>query len=202
MMFKPLKHPNVRILEGVAEFVGKTGVIIDKEGKQYRVRLDEPVEVPGVGTVTHDLWMPAHLKVIRPPVAKVAAPAAPEAATVAAVEAPALQPAPAAETAEAATPAQPAATPVPVEAPPVATLPTIWEEEQLLADMTLSCQIEAPAADPQATMRTKVVEMLAANRKKPAKAKSAAVKKVTPKVKAPKASTPHVDRGAVVRRKK
>ena len=65
-MFKPLKHPNVRILEGLAPLIGKTGVITDKEGKLYRVKLDEPVEVDGVGIVTDDLWMPAHLKVIRP----------------------------------------------------------------------------------------------------------------------------------------
>ncbi|SEP09835.1 hypothetical protein SAMN02990966_03957 [Rhodospirillales bacterium URHD0017] len=123
-MFKPLKHPNVKILEGVQQLVGQTGVIVDKEDKHYRVKLNQPVEVPGVGLVTSDLWLPSALKVIRP--AKVAsdAPAMPareqtqladaehvleEVAAVAPVEAPAPQPAPAADTAEAGTPATPAA---------------------------------------------------------------------------------------------
>jgi hypothetical protein len=38
------------------EFHGKTGRIIGQEGKQYRVRLDTPVEIPGVGEVEDDLW--------------------------------------------------------------------------------------------------------------------------------------------------
>ena len=32
-MFKPLKHPNVKILDGLPAFIGMTGVIVDKEGK-------------------------------------------------------------------------------------------------------------------------------------------------------------------------
>lgn len=64
-MFKPLKHPNVRILEGHTALIGKTGVIVDKVGRQYRVNLDTPVEVPGVGLVAADLWMPAALKVLK-----------------------------------------------------------------------------------------------------------------------------------------
>jgi hypothetical protein len=51
----------VEILGGMAEFAGKTGTIIDdseRDGvyKMYRVRFDEPVEVPGLGRVTDDLW--------------------------------------------------------------------------------------------------------------------------------------------------
>jgi len=73
-MFKPLKHPNVKILGGLPVFIGQTGVIVDKEGKLYRVKLDTPVEVPDVGLVTDDLWEPKLLKVIRPPVEKPAKP--------------------------------------------------------------------------------------------------------------------------------
>jgi hypothetical protein len=76
-MFKPLKHPHVQILDGVKELIGQTGLITDKEGKLYCVKLDTPVEVPNVGIVTDDLWEPSKLKVIRPPVVKpVKAPAA------------------------------------------------------------------------------------------------------------------------------
>ena len=105
-MFKPLKHPHVRILEGVTQLVGLTGLIVDKEGKLYRVNLGTPTEVPGAGLVSTDLFMPSALKVIKP---KPAA-AAPEAAAEVAPVAPAPQPAPAADAAEAATPATPAAT--------------------------------------------------------------------------------------------
>ena len=69
-MFKPLKHPNVKILDGLPAFIGQTGVIVDKEGKLYRVKLDQPVTVDGVGIVTSDLWEPAKLKVIKPVAAK------------------------------------------------------------------------------------------------------------------------------------
>ena len=41
---------------GMKEFHGKTGYIIGKEGKQYRVKLHSPVHVPGVGKVHDDLW--------------------------------------------------------------------------------------------------------------------------------------------------
>jgi ribosomal protein L21E len=47
---------------GMKEFHGKTGRIIGKEGKMYRVKLDEPVEIPGVGQVTNDLWEPSMLR--------------------------------------------------------------------------------------------------------------------------------------------
>ena len=47
---------NVRILGGMSEFVGKTGVIIGTEDGMYRVRLHEVVDVAGVGKVHDDLW--------------------------------------------------------------------------------------------------------------------------------------------------
>ena len=46
----------VTIIGGNHEFVGQTGTIICKEGPEYRVRLDCPIEIPGVGLVTDDLW--------------------------------------------------------------------------------------------------------------------------------------------------
>jgi hypothetical protein len=59
----------VTILGGMSEFVGKTGEIVDTEnyggGKSqtyYRVCLDEPVLVPGVGRVTDDLWQKEFLR--------------------------------------------------------------------------------------------------------------------------------------------
>lgn len=60
----------VTVLGGMTEFVGRTGEIIgnEKDGRMtlYRVRLDEPVDVPGVGTVKDDLWEGRFLKTIRP----------------------------------------------------------------------------------------------------------------------------------------
>lgn len=51
----------VKILGGLREFVGQVGEIVDVEkwGREtyYRVRLDGPVFVPGVGSVRDDLWM-------------------------------------------------------------------------------------------------------------------------------------------------
>ena len=60
----------VRILGGMPEFVGQTGTIIDvekhsREPAYYRVRLDEPVEIPHVGLVHDDLWQGRLLKTIR-----------------------------------------------------------------------------------------------------------------------------------------
>ena len=54
----------VKIKGGMKEFVGKTGYIMQKEGKHYRVKLDTPVEIEGVGKVTSDLWEPSLLKKI------------------------------------------------------------------------------------------------------------------------------------------
>jgi hypothetical protein len=51
---------HVKILGGMSEFVGKTGIIVDyeKDGHttMYRVRLDEPVDHPGIGIIKDDLW--------------------------------------------------------------------------------------------------------------------------------------------------
>lgn len=55
----------VRITGGMKEFVGKTGKIFHKEGKLYRVYLDEPVEIPSVGTVRDDLWEGQYLRKIK-----------------------------------------------------------------------------------------------------------------------------------------
>lgn len=52
-------------------FLNKTGRIVGSEkfGRfeppMYRVRLDEPVEIPGVGTVTDDLWQGQYLKGVK-----------------------------------------------------------------------------------------------------------------------------------------
>lgn len=58
----------VKILDGMKEFVGKTGQVVDveKDGstKMYRVKLDKPVEIPNVGMVDNDLWAREYLKVI------------------------------------------------------------------------------------------------------------------------------------------
>ncbi len=37
-------------------------VEMDGRTKMFRVRLDSPVEVPGVGSVTSDLWSREHMK--------------------------------------------------------------------------------------------------------------------------------------------
>jgi hypothetical protein len=58
----------VRIVGGMREFIGRLGTIIGEEGRRprmYRVRLHEPVEVPGVGEVTDDLWQGNALKAVR-----------------------------------------------------------------------------------------------------------------------------------------
>lgn len=59
----------VKILEGMREFIGKTGTVLysEQDGytRMYRVRLDKPVMVDGVGLVEDDLWARAFLKIIR-----------------------------------------------------------------------------------------------------------------------------------------
>lgn len=55
---------------GMPEFEGKTGRIIDAEygwgcPTMYRVRLDTPVEIKGLGMVQDDLWEGRFLKTIR-----------------------------------------------------------------------------------------------------------------------------------------
>jgi hypothetical protein len=57
----------VKITGGMKEFVGKMGLITHKEDKLYRVKLDEPVEIPGVGEVYDDLWETQYLTQILPP---------------------------------------------------------------------------------------------------------------------------------------
>jgi hypothetical protein len=58
----PVSRCRDRLLRG---FVGRTGRIASKEGDLYRVRLDEPVDVPGVGMVRDDLWEGGFLKRVR-----------------------------------------------------------------------------------------------------------------------------------------
>jgi hypothetical protein len=55
----------VKILGGMSEFIGQTGRVQGKEDGLYRVILDTPVTVPGVGIVTSDLWEPRLLRTIR-----------------------------------------------------------------------------------------------------------------------------------------
>ena len=56
----------VRINGGMKEFVGKIGVVVTKEhDRLWRVRLDEPCEVSGVGHVTDDLWEGRYLTKVR-----------------------------------------------------------------------------------------------------------------------------------------
>lgn len=54
---------------GMKEFEGKTGSIIshEKDGHEilYRVKLDEPVHIEGVGKVRDDLWSGEHLQKIK-----------------------------------------------------------------------------------------------------------------------------------------
>jgi hypothetical protein len=60
---------DVTILDGMKEFVGQKGMIVDieKDGRttMYRVRLQTPVEIPGVGLVKVDIWEGRSLKSAR-----------------------------------------------------------------------------------------------------------------------------------------
>ena len=56
----------VRILGGLLAFIGKTGQIVGKEGNLYRVHLDEPVDVAGIGRVRDDQWEDSALKALMP----------------------------------------------------------------------------------------------------------------------------------------
>jgi hypothetical protein len=58
-----MRHVTIR--GGMREFVGRTGTVQGKEGGLYRVILDTPVQVEGVGQVTSDLWEPRLLRTIR-----------------------------------------------------------------------------------------------------------------------------------------
>lgn len=69
-MTRPIGQ-KVKITAGMTEFIGKIGTVIENTEKDgsttmYRVRLDEPVNIPGVGRVEDDLWSGAGLKTIRP----------------------------------------------------------------------------------------------------------------------------------------
>lgn len=61
----------VKILKGMKEFIGKTGTVVRereyRDGRtwMHRVRLDEPVEIPGVGIVESDLWSNEYLRTVR-----------------------------------------------------------------------------------------------------------------------------------------
>lgn len=48
------------------EFAGKTGRVVHKEklGREryYRIRMDKPVDIPGIGRVTDDLWTSKFLR--------------------------------------------------------------------------------------------------------------------------------------------
>ena len=57
----------VKILGGMKEFIGRKGEIIDDSEhdgctKMYRVQLDNPVQIEGVGLVTDDLWSKQYLQ--------------------------------------------------------------------------------------------------------------------------------------------
>lgn len=56
---------SVQITAGMKEFIGKTGTVVDKENKMYRIRLDRPVDVPMVGEVRDDLWERSGFKLLR-----------------------------------------------------------------------------------------------------------------------------------------
>ena len=51
--------------KGTDEFANKTGMVIGAEGEYLRIRIDEPVQVKGVGWVQDDLWMPYTLRKIQ-----------------------------------------------------------------------------------------------------------------------------------------
>ena len=51
-MFKPLKRPNCRFIAGDAAYIGKTGLIIDKIDKHFRIILDQPQ-----GEITEGRWL-------------------------------------------------------------------------------------------------------------------------------------------------
>jgi hypothetical protein len=79
---KPMERDNMKINDRVkictpkylantglnADFDGHTGTVIatEKDGntKLFRVKLDEPVDIPGLLLVTDDLWSSAFLRKI------------------------------------------------------------------------------------------------------------------------------------------
>jgi type IV secretory pathway VirB10-like protein len=128
-MFKPLKRPNCKFIGGEAAFIGKTGLIVDKIDKHFRIILDEPVDGR-----TEGQWLPREVALIRPPKGW-AAPVGFELAMSA------MPPLPAQK---AAAPANPAAV--------VSDAPAIEERtETRLAEAVLaeSAQLEAEQAAPE-----------------------------------------------------
>jgi hypothetical protein len=61
-MFKPLKRPNCRFIAGDAAYIGKTGLIVDKIDKHFRIILDQPQ-----GDISEGRWLPREVELIRPP---------------------------------------------------------------------------------------------------------------------------------------
>jgi len=63
------RQTRVKITGGMDEFIGRTGTVIDEQmdgrTRLYRVQLDTPVEVEGIGQVSDDLWSRQYLKVVR-----------------------------------------------------------------------------------------------------------------------------------------
>lgn len=56
----------VEIRGGMKVFIGRTGTIIREESAGfYRVRLDEPVEIDGIGLVAEDAWEGGLLRKLR-----------------------------------------------------------------------------------------------------------------------------------------
>lgn len=62
----------VRIISApgaMPEFVGSVGTIIGEERdggtRMFRVHLDTPIVINGIGPVTDDLWSSAHLRKVR-----------------------------------------------------------------------------------------------------------------------------------------
>ncbi len=65
-----ISYPKFEQGRGLAKvFHGLTGRIsdVEKDGseKMFRVRLDKPVQVPGLGKVTSDLWASRYLKKVK-----------------------------------------------------------------------------------------------------------------------------------------
>jgi len=56
----------VKIIGGMKEFHGRTGTAV-REGKMWRVYLDEPVLIESIGYVADDLWEGHLLKTVKVP---------------------------------------------------------------------------------------------------------------------------------------
>lgn len=67
-----LYNRSVQLTSGLKEFVGKVGTIVGLEdlgrpgdNRLYRIRLNTPVRVEGVGVVRDDLWERQGFKLLR-----------------------------------------------------------------------------------------------------------------------------------------